>query len=453
MAPDRVPTTELGVIREGNLLPASLGTYGSSLLTPLDESETNAAWLFPQSVWTADAMRTDVKIDALLDGLLRPIRQWRWAITPGKATLASAKRVAEDLGLPVVGEEGSDTIVEANGRFSHDDHLRHALLALIYGFYDFEIKGELRDGFARLVKLAPRPPRTIMNVSVAEDGGLEWIQQHGYEPPRIPVSRLVVFVWEKEGANWFGRSILRSCYGPWIARDRLIRDDLTKHRRNATGMPILEMDADPTDAQKKAGEDIVNNYRSADKGGGLLPAGWKLHLQGVEGGTSDPIGSVKYHDSLLSQRFQQMVADLGITSSGNRALGDTFEGLLLKAQESIACWYRDVMQQHVIEDFTRWNDGPGADAPKLVYDAYPEAKLADIEAAVKDGVVQMDDQVENVVRSRLRLPPLDPATVRKPPAPSPQAVIDPATGLPAAPFPARRGRAAPGKPGPAAPGG
>lgn len=439
MAPDRVPTTELGVIREGNLLPDVLGASYNSLLVPLDEEETNPAWQFPQSIWTAEKMRVESKIDSLIGGLLDPIEQWRWAITPGKASSASALRMAEDLGLPLIGEEGADTIVETNGRFSHTEFLHHALLAVVLGFYPFEIKGEYRDGQARLVKLAPRPPRTIQNIAVAEDGGLEWIQQWGYDPPRIPVGRLVFFSWKKEGANWVGRSILRSCYGPWLAKDRLIRDDLTKHRRNATGMPILEMDQNPTEQQKKDGWQLVRDYRSADKGGGLLPFGWKLHLQGVEGSTTDPMKSVEYHDALLAQRFAQMVADLGTTGAGNRALGDTFDALLLRAQERIACWYRDIVQQHVIEDFTRWNDGPGAPAPKLVYDPCPEPDVTAVQEAVKDGVVQMDDGVENIIRGKLRLPPLDPATVRKPPAVA-QAVIDPATGLPAAPFPARRGR-------------
>lgn len=446
MAPDRVPTTELGVIREGSLLPSTLGTFGSSLLNPLDESEFNAAWIFPQSVYTVDRMRPEAKLGSLIHGLLSPIEQWRWAITPGKASRASALRMAEDLGLPLIGEEGADTIVETNGRFQWRDFLRQALLGVLYGFYIFEIKGELRDGQARLVKLAPRPPRTILNISVAEDGGLEWIQQHGYDPPRIPVQRLVCFVWEKEGANWTGRSMLRDCYGPWLAKDRLIRDDLTKHRRNATGMPIVEMDKDPTEAQKQAGQQLVDNYRSADKGGGLLPFGWKLHLQGVEGGTTNPIDSVEYHDALMAQRFSQMVADLGTTGAGNRALGETFDDLLCRAQQAIATWARDIVQQHVIEDFTRWNEGPGSDAPKLIYDDKPDPDVAEVQTAVKDGVVQMDDAVENVVRARLRLPPLDPATVRKPPAPVAQAVIDPATGLPAAPFPARRSSRSGGQP-------
>lgn len=445
-AKDKMPTTELGQVVDGNMLPAFLGG-GAGILTPIDEQETVVAWMWPNSILTVEKMRTEVKLDALLTGLLDPIEQWRWGIEAGDAPKASALRMAEDLGLPVVGEEGADTIVETRSRFSHVEHLRHALLAVVYGFYDFEIKGEYRDGAARLVKLAPRPPRTIQNISVDRDGGLEWIQQMGYDPPKIPVERLVVFVWKKEAANWFGRSILRSCYQPWIAKDRLIRDDLTKHRRNATGMPVLEMDDNPTQEQKKAGETLVKNFRSADEGGGLLPANWKLHLQGVEGGTTDPIESAKYHDSQMTHRFAQMVSELGVSASGNRALGETFDVILLRAQKSIANWYRDVMQEHVIEKFTRWNDGLGAPAPRLVFDPCPEPEVEDVQEAVKNNVITMDDGIENLMRAKLKLPPIDPATIRH--APVGGAVTDPATGLPAAPFPARR-RAAGGPGAPAA---
>jgi hypothetical protein len=452
MAPgDKVPTSELGTVLDtGWALPSVLGGGNVAISTPLDESETVQAWIWPTSISTVERMRTEIQLDSLIGGLLDPVVSYRWAIDPDKADADCALRIAEDLGLPLIGEAGADAI-ETTSRFSHSDHIRHALLAPLFGHYAFEILGEIVDGKARLRKLAPRPPRTIQNISVANDGGLEWIQQMGYDPPRIPIERMVWFAWRKEGANWFGRSILRSCYASFIAKDRLIRDDLTKHRRNATGMPILEMDENPTPAQKLAGEALVESYRSADRGGGLLPAGWKLNLQGVSGGTSDPIESARYHDSAMAQRFQQMVVELGMTASGSRGLGETFQELLNSAQAAVAEWYRAVMQEHVIEKFVLWNDGPGAQAPKLVFDTHPEPEVADVQSAVKDGVVQMDDGVENLMRSKLRLPPIDTATLRKP-ALVGQAVIDPATGLPAAPFPGRRG-GPPGGAGSAPPGG
>lgn len=437
MAVDRVPTREIGQVIDGSMVPATLGLNHGALIAPLDESEYATAWQWPNNITTVERMRNNIHLDGLIEGFMGDILAWRWALTPAKAPRASAERMAEDLGLPLVGEDGSDTLAEPDTTFDHVEHLRHCLLGPLFGVYFFEIVGELRDGAARLRKLAPRPPRTISAWSVADDGGLEWIKQQGFDPPPIPIERLAVFVWQKEGANWWGRSMLRSCYGPWQAQDRLVRDDLTKNRRNATGMPVLEMGPDPTPEQVAFGERLVANYRSADKGGGLLPSGWKMHLQGVEGSTSDPIKSAQYHDDRMTARFAQMVMTLGTSNSGNRALGDTFDQILLRAQKRVADWYRNTMQQHVIEDFTRWNDGPGSPAPKLVYDNDPEPDVDSIEAAVKAGTVQMDDAVENIVRRRLKLPPIDPETVRKPAAAT-QAVIDPASGLPATPFPPRR---------------
>lgn len=447
MATDRVPTGEIGQVLDGNLLPNTFGTGGGALVSPLNEMEYATAWMWPNSIWTVDRMRNNVQLDSLIDNFFGPIEQWRWAITQGKSTRASAERIAEDLGLPLVDEDGFDTITEPDTTFDHADHLHHCLLAPLYGHYFFEQVGAVIDGEARLRKLAPRPPRTISDIGVDEDGMLEWIKQQGFDPPPIPIGRLVAFVWQKEAGNWWGRSILRSCYGPWQAQDRLIRDDLTKHRRNATGMPLIEMGPDPTPDQIAWGEALVRDYRSADKGGGLLPAGWKLALQGVTGATTDPIESAKYHDSKMTMRFAQMVVDLGISASGNRALGDTFEQIMERAQRRVADWYRNVMQQHVIEDFTRWNDGPGAPAPRLVFDPHPDPDVDAIQAAVKDGVIQVDDAVENVVRKRLKLPPIDPATIRRPPvAPA----IDPETGNPVAQLPPRRARVGAPAPAPAA---
>lgn len=450
MATDRVPTSEIGQVLDGNLLPTTLGTSGGVLVSPINDAEYAFAWQWPNSIWTVDRMRNNVQLDSLIDNFFGPIERWRWAITQGKATRESAERIAEDLGLPLVDEDGFDTIVEPDTTFDHADHLHHCLLAPLYGHYFFEQVGAMIDGQARLRKLAPRPPRTISDIGVDDDGMLEWIKQHGYDPPAIPIGRLVAFVWQKEAGNWFGRSILRSCYGPWQAQDRLVRDDLTKHRRNATGMPLIEMGPDPTDEQILRGEQLVRDYRSADKGGGLLPAGWKLALQGVTGATTDPIESARYHDEKMTMRFAQMVMTLGTTNSGNRALGETFDKIMERAQGRVADWYRNVMQQHVIEDFTRWNDGPGSPAPKLVYDPHPEPDVDAIQSAVKDGVIQVDDNVENVVRKRLKLPPIDPATVRRPPAPT---AIDPETGNPVAQLPPRRARVGAPAPTPTAPAG
>jgi hypothetical protein len=452
MATDRVPTNEIGSVLDRNLWPYAYGNDGNVIVTPPDEAEYATAWMWPNSIWTVDRMRNNVQLDSLIDNFFGPIEGWRWAITQGEATRASAERIAEDLGLPLVDADGFDTITEPDTTFDHADHLHHALLAPLYGHYFFEQVGAVIDGYARLRKLAPRPPRTISDIGVDEDGSLEWIKQSGIDPPPIPIGRLVAFTWQKEAGNWFGRSILRSCYGPWQAQDRLIRDDLTKNRRNATGMPIVEMGPDPTDAQIKQGEQLVADYRSADKGGGLLPAGWKLALQGVSGSTSDPIESARYHDEKMTMRFAQMVMNLGTSSSGNRALGETFDDILERAQGRVARWYQNVMQQHVIEDFTRWNDGPDAPAPRLVFDAHPEPDVDAIQLAIKDGAIQVDDAVENAIRKALKLPPIDPATVRRPVV-DPAAVIDPATGNPAAPMPPRRARVGAPAPTPQAPAG
>lgn len=440
MPPRDVPTTELGTVIDANLIPP-IGT-SQTVMTPLDDGEEIGALRWPESILVFERMRNTIILDTLLEGLLSGIEQYRWGIRQDKASQAGALRMAEDLGIPLIGEAGADTI-ETSSRFSHPDFLHHALLAVVFGHYYFEIKGEVRDGFARLLKLAPRPPKTIMAVNIDADAGVDWIQQTGFDPPKIPVERLVLFVWRKEAGNWFGRSIMRSSYGPWLARDRLIRDDLTKHRRNATGMPRVTLTADPTTEQKDMALALVNSYRSADKGGGVLPFGMEFALDGVSGATSDPIESAKYHDGMMTARFAQMVIELGRTASGSRGLGNTMDLLLKAAQAQIADWYAGIMQQHVLEKFTLYNEGPGAYAPKLVYDADPDPKVADVQAAVKDGVIRMDDGIENLMREKLRLPPIDQATLRQPAA---QAVIDPATGLPAAPFPARRARPAPAGP-------
>ncbi|TDB78748.1 hypothetical protein E1091_19625, partial [Micromonospora fluostatini] len=99
-------------------------------------------------------------------------------------------------------------------------------------------------GWARLRKLAERMPRTIERIEAAPDGGLVSVLQYssrtGGRAQPIPVSRLVAYVLDREGGNWLGRSVLRSCYKNWLIKDRLLRVQAQTIERNGMGVPLYE---------------------------------------------------------------------------------------------------------------------------------------------------------------------------------------------------------------------
>ncbi len=197
---------------------------------------------WPLSVWVYDAMRRqDAQTASVLRAVTLPVRRTAWRIEAAGSRPEVARFVAEDLGLPLVGEQPAPA-ARTRDRFSWSEHLQLALLMLPFGHSFFEQLYRYDEaGRARLRKLAWRPPRTIAKVNVAPDGGLESIEQHARsgmfraERP-IPVSQLVAYVHDREGGNWLGSSLLRPAYKHWLIKDRLLRVQAQTIERNGMGV-------------------------------------------------------------------------------------------------------------------------------------------------------------------------------------------------------------------------
>jgi hypothetical protein len=83
------------------------------------------------SITTYSRMRTDAQIASLLLGYTLPIRRYRWYIDPNGARDEVVEDVANDFNLPIDGEDPKPTS-RRRDQFSHDRHLFHALLMIVY---------------------------------------------------------------------------------------------------------------------------------------------------------------------------------------------------------------------------------------------------------------------------------------------------------------------------------
>jgi hypothetical protein len=411
------PTSELGQTGlSAGMWPGGVAAWAAFN----DEQEYVPELVWPGSVAMYDRMRTDSQLAALLAAFTLPIRRYRWTIDPNGARPEIVARIAEDLGLPVRGEEAKPR-GRSRGRFAHDSHLRLAFEALVYGHAYFEQVGEIRDGLWRLRKLASRPQWTLAGgqIKVALDGGLVSIRQSvGVEMPEIPVDRLVAYVWDQAPGNWVGRSMLRDCYRNWLIKDRLLRVDAQLHEK-AGGIHIPEAPPNATQKEIEALAALSQRLVVGLDAGGAVPSGTRWNRVGTQ--PADVIASIRYHDESMAARFIQMVMQLGKTEHGARALGDTFVDLASQAQVSAALWYRDTTNEHVIEDWVDWNYGEGEElCPLVTFDPPDDEALSvgDFVAMIEGGAITIDPELEAYVRERYSLPELDPqAAVPTPPAP------------------------------------
>lgn len=373
-----------------------------------DDNEVVPELQWPTSVRSYDIMRGDSQLQALLTGTTWPIRRYRWMLDPNGARPELVEALSADLGLDVVGADPGPRRRQKR-RFSHDRHLAHALLALVWGHMYFEQVGEIDEsGMWRLRKLAPRMPSSIHEIKVAEDGGLVGIRQNlGMNAPMIPVSRLVGYVFDQEGGNWIGRSMLRACYKHWLIKDRLLRVDAIKHQRTGMGVPVVEAPPNATPQQIAALDQLAREFKVGEAAGGAIPSGSRLRLETPTGNVPDAIASVRYHDEQMARRFLMMFTQLGSTETGSRALGESFMDFFFIAQQSVAGWYCDTFNEHVIEDWVDWNYGEDEEqAPLLTYESNedPSLSVADLAALADKGLVTLDDELKGWVRQRYKIP-------------------------------------------------
>ncbi len=406
-----------------------------------DEShETNAELVWPASLEVYDRMRReDPQVGSVLRAVTTPIRRTPWMIDPAGARGVVVEHIANNLGLPIKGR-GPLRLLRTRGRFSFEEHLRHALLELVYGHSFFEQVFFVQDGLVYLRKLGWRPPRSISRIVVARDGGLEAIEQEGLSGSdiRIPVARLVAYVNDREGANWLGQSLLRTAYKMWLLKDRGLRTQALTLERNGLGVPVYEgaempeaVAKSPTErdrwqtSERDAGLRVAKEFRAGDGAGASIPHSASLTLKGVDGRLPDTDKPIRYYDEQIARSMLANFLNLGGDSSkGSYALGATFEDFFTGSLNALSLQVADVMQQHVVEDLVDWNWGEAEPAPRIVPAVIGEDQAITPEGLgqlIDAGVVIPDAVLEEATRSRYRLPAKDEKTARVAPTTIPAA--------------------------------
>jgi len=453
------PTTERGNfgIWAGTYLPEW------AVLVAMDDLETNPKLAFPSSIYTYHSMRNDPQIQGLLTGAIWPLLRMSWFINPNGAKDEIVQHVSADYNLPIEDPQAppplppnvipptgpqapepqlppdvnappkpvprtpslapqvdwatglpinqTQTIAKpfyqrrTQNRFNFLEHLETAMEAIAYGFEVFEQVGYIGDdGKWHLKKLALRPPQTITEIHLAQDGGIDYVMQGNLLDAPLDINRLVVYSFQRRGANWHGRSLLRGCYAPWLLKDRAMRVGVMNIQRAGVGTPVATGHPGASQADLDSLAAMMQKFVAGDRSGGAVPYGSNVRLIGVEGGQPDSVGFVKLMNEEMARSFFQMFMQLGQTTSGSRALGQTFVEYHKLVTEYLAQWFTMIFNEHVIEDDIDWNYGPDEEfAPLLAWkwdeagsDRNPQGPVAannpshQLQQLAQDGNVQLD---------------------------------------------------------------
>jgi hypothetical protein len=387
--------------------PTTNGYWGYT-----DDPEKTPELRWPLSVAIYDSMRRqDPQVSSVLRAVTHPIRRTTWRLDGEGCDPKVTEWVANDLGLPILGQENKKPLTRTRDKFSWNDHLRLALLMLPFGHMFFE-QTYLYDEAAELYhlrSLGPRLPRTIAAINVARDGDLVSIMQYsagGGGSVEIKAAQLVAYVLDREGGNWMGTSLLRPAYKSWLIKDRLIRTQAQTIDRNGMGIPVYE--AAEKETSLDAGLDLASSVRAGDNSGTAIPNGAKLRLMGVEGALPNADTPIRYHDEQIARAVLAHFLNLGQSSgTGSYALGSTLAETFTQSLQATGEEVADTGTAHIVEDLVDINWGPQEPAPRIVFDEIGSQHAATAQAIallVQNNVLTPDEGLEAFTRAAYGLP-------------------------------------------------
>lgn len=409
--PSPAPVRELGHARTDDA--ASIATWWQSLTA---EKVPELRW--PAMYGTYDDMANNAQVSSVLAAVMLPILGTGWRIDGTGCDPQITRHVANDLGLPIVGEGDPQTdddlpIIE---RFTWGEHAPIALEeALRYGHSVWEQKAELgEDGLWHLVKLGWRSPRSIAKFNTDRDGGLRSVEQTPDAGTKakgnliLGVNRVVVYARERRGDNWRGRSLLRPAYQPWLLNNRAVRVEMILAER--AGAPLTVYTGAQGEENLDPGRRLATQVRAGREAGAAIPHGATLKQQGIEGQLPNLDTIKRYNDEQIARAVLAHFLNLGgAAGTGSYALGSSFQNFFILSLRSVADDMARVASRHIARDIVNWN-WPGSRPPKVVFDeigARQDSIVQAVATLVSAGVLKADEVLEQFIRTQLGLPPRD----------------------------------------------
>lgn len=393
-----------------------VGDTGTKILDGIVTEEYNTKLADTRGIIIYDEMRkSDGTIRAALQAVTLPIRSANWFMKP--ATEDEADQEIADFVRDCLWEYPTLTF---------PDFLRQALLMLPFGVMAFEKVFATREveGTTRIVwhKLAPRLPRSIQKWSIAGDQpGITQNRADG-SVVEIPMEKLVVFVNEMEGENWWGTSILRAAYKHWFIKNTFYKIDAIAFERQGLGVPKIKMPENPAASDTTRAEDIAKNMRANSQAYVIEPEGYSIEFMDMMAKTvRDPANSIAHHNREIMKSVLAQFLELGSTDAGgtggSRALSEDHSRIFLQSLEAIARSFAAEMNKNAIRELVDLNFENVTEYPTLDFEGItPDDAKAIAEtysSLITSGALTAQDADEPYFRELLGLPELVEAGIRE----------------------------------------
>lgn len=300
------------------------------------------------------------------------------------------------------------------------DFIRQALIMVPLGVMVFEKVYGVKDfdgkTYVTLQKLAPRMPGSIQQWELTDGTfGIQQNRQDGVVA-QIPGSKLLTFVNEREGDNWWGTSFLRAAYKHWYRKEVFYKIDALAFERQGLGVPYIKMPQGYTEADEKQATKVLQNIRANETSYLLLPPAYEAgFLDMGSNSTRDPNPSISHHNREILKSVLAQFLDLGSQGAksggtgGSKSLSNDHSELFLKGLEAIANTIIDEINKNLIPELVDLNFNDVKTYPVLDYAGIDKVDIEALGNAyaqlVTAGAIKPTEDDEQYMRTAMGLPP------------------------------------------------
>jgi hypothetical protein len=403
-------------------------TYGVSG-TPItsgfltDLGEYNPELMGRNAIHVYEQMRRgDAQVRATLAACKLPIQSAKWEVVPnrrkrGKGSESKAKEVADFVGENLLAGLEFRTSTGGWTSQSWDDVVRNALLMLDFGCSAYEEVWKIDGDHIRLRNLPGRLPLTFYRWHTEADGEtLLALEQYGYRGGQfanviLPADKMALFVFNREGANFWGLPLLRPMYPHWYVKSQLYRIDAIACERNALGIPVWKLPPGFSEEDRDAAYSFVTQLAAHEATGAVEPPGEPhtgLRIVGYQGNLRDVMPSIQHHNVMISRAALALFMDLGTAEHGSRALGEEHGNFFMLALQNLSDQIARTITNNTIRRLVEFNFGEDAPVPQVLAANVQSRGLGALVEALtrfaQAGLVVSEENLRRFIRDELALP-------------------------------------------------
>lgn len=382
-----------------------------------------------------DMVRNDGTVRSALRIVKTPVQGAEWYVEPYSDS-------AIDQNIAKFVQETLFDDMEYPWSYFIEDCLR----SLDYGFFAFE-KVWYQDPKTGRIKISLPPLHPLDIQGWLYDGqnqitGLAMEPMAGTDITKqivIPRDKVLLQVFEMEGGDLRGTSLLRTAYKHWYYKDTMYKIDAIQKERHGIGVPIIKLPMGFTPKDKDLANDLGRNLRTNEKAYITIPWNWEVMFAKLEGQPVDPIPSIQHHDHKIYEAI--LASFMGSGEVSTESLDTFYKSTRYVATCIATTINRNVIRPLVQMNFLRFNGYPKICVRRMGEWEDTRTMTFALRNLVGAKILTPDLPLENIIRQSMSLPPLDESTAREMPSPSAGGLSSPTSSV--KPSPAKGSRQTP----------